>query len=187
MTIILSPLELDNLLLLGVVKLLEPNVYGIDTKPDLRGKCHTLRVSISNDDNSKVSKDFTKKELDDYTDRYINAFPTIKEMNIMLKPYGLTAFRNLRVGNKTKIGQGLLKLLKKYSIEQIVSAIKHEVKNRLQSSILKKTNDFQYMQSSLSWLNNDCNIETLIEEMNDSSSNSHQINTVFSHNEIKLA
>lgn len=157
MQIVCSEDELKELFSLGVLKVKSQNEYYIETKPDIRGESHIVLVCVSTDVPAKTNVL--------HVDDFIKAFPTPLEARQLLLGINGNMTRSLRTGVKLNMQKKLQKLSAKFTKEQIIAAVKYEVNQRVENSLLLGKNELQFMQAAGSWLNNDANIESIIEEL----------------------
>lgn len=159
--------ELNELFNLGVLKVKSQGEYYIETKPNIKGESHIILVCVSTDVQTK------NNVL--HVDDFIKAFPTPLESKQLLLGINGNMTRSLRTGVKIKMQKKLQELSKKYTKEQIVAAVKFEVNQRVENSLLVGKNELQYMQAAGSWINNDANIESIIEELENSNEKDNNV------------
>lgn len=113
-----------------------------------------IDIEIVND--SSKSKSLITVSDDDYQ-KVKNAFPTLSEFK-KLQPNDESNATNKRYGNDDSCKRSLSKLLQKFSIDEIINAVRYEVSNKAAQRKL------QYMSGLQPWLNNTSNVEVVIEE-----------------------
>ncbi len=154
MKLIATKEEADELIKLN---LLEPNdstTYVLRLKPDARNNQRTIDVEIdmNTNVNTKVVSN-TLNDIEDFYQRIREVFPT--------KILNEAASRNLRTGNTDKIKSRIKELSKKFNFNDVITAAKFEIENRT------RTKELRFMKALPTWLNDEENIISQIENSKD--------------------